>query len=548
MSAQKTRPMENKPRRSSRRIQGLAPLIDTPFQRTVYLPTELKVAVLAQLDKRDLKTVRLVSKEWNALATTPLFDRVYISCQAIDMEVFRNITTHPDMSAGVRELVYDGSLFRKDIDFKNYCYKVYRQVRWIVPPWGPDTPFKSVDVQINKFVQDYREKKIGFSKLYKTHKMDTFLVEGYRKYRDHSAFEYHTIERGWLFDHLCTGLRSLINLRSVVLGQKMWHYDLDQSKYLGTPDPNSLHGPSSGSPLCRSWNPFHLRPLGWKELPDVDGGHSHVCAHFHMLTRAISTTNQNITSLQVPMDHIGGGLSQQALMKSNLNDWEFWYFMTAYSGLSCLDIEITTNNFDQRDALTVLPELLAHTFGLRRLSLHLFKDVDQPLLPAGVSEYYRYDKIFPAIGIWPKLTELSISGLAIGGWDLMVLILGRARVRRLALFGIDLLDGTWEGVIEGMRRRQQLTELHMDGDFRHCGSPVFRPRSPEDKHTDFTCLIDIEAYVTRGGRHPCLTQEGDPDTAIWWYFDLMPEKWLDDLKLMARECDEYTDDLFRNRQ
>ena len=66
----------------------------------VYLPPELKVAVLAQLDKRDLRTVRLVSREWSALATSPLFDRVYISCRAPDLEVFKNITRHPVISTG----------------------------------------------------------------------------------------------------------------------------------------------------------------------------------------------------------------------------------------------------------------------------------------------------------------------------------------------------------------------------------------------------------------------------------------------------------------
>ena len=37
----------------------------------VYLPRELELAVLARLDKQDLKTVRLVSRERSALATGP---------------------------------------------------------------------------------------------------------------------------------------------------------------------------------------------------------------------------------------------------------------------------------------------------------------------------------------------------------------------------------------------------------------------------------------------------------------------------------------------
>ena len=38
----------------------------------LYLPRELKVAVLAQLDKRDLKTVRLVSEGMERVSYKPL--------------------------------------------------------------------------------------------------------------------------------------------------------------------------------------------------------------------------------------------------------------------------------------------------------------------------------------------------------------------------------------------------------------------------------------------------------------------------------------------
>ena len=541
VSAQTPQPMENnKPRRrSSRRIRGLAPQMDVPPPKEVYLPPELKVAVLAQLDKRDLKNVRLVSKEWNALAIGPLFDKVYVSCRAKDLEVFKNITSHPVISKGVKELVYDGSLFEKDMRFRDYFRHVYYQIRWI--EWR-DTLFDSADVQINGFVQHCRERTKGFPELYKTHKRNTFLIEGHQKYRDCSAFEDRFMNEGLLLDDLCTGLRSLEHLRSVVLDTKMWHHHLHEDKYLGTVNPDTLHGPSSGSPLCRSWNPFHFRPSAWNLLPEVDDGRSHICAQFHILTKAMAVTNRKISSLQVSTAEGGVGLPQQAWMKSKLTYSEFWHFMTAYSGLRCLEIDITMDNPDQRDALTVLPELLGQTFGLRRLSLHL-----KSYLPAGVSGY-RYDEIFPALGFWPKLTELSISGLAISGWYLMSFLLGRAQLTQLNLCAIDLLDGTWEGVIEGMRHRRQLTELNMSGNFKHCGGAVFRSCIPEDEFTDWRILLAIESYVIFGGRrHPCLPPESDPDTANQWFLDLIPPQELGNMKLLAREAGLEIDNSFWNR-
>lgn len=518
-----------------------------PPPNAVYLPPELKVAVLAGLDKRDLKSLRLVSKKWNALATRPLFDRLYVSCRAKDLEVFKNITRHPVISTCVRELVYDRSIFIKNMDYEEYFDKFYTELDWTLRDWMSDTPFDSADAQVNKYFQDCIENTVRFSKLYKAHKEDTFLVEGYRKYRDHSAFEHQFFEHGLLFDHLCMGLNGLNALRSVVLSHKMWTYDPYENKYFGTPSPKCFHGPLSGSPVCRSWNPFHLRPCDWEKVPDVDDGRSRMCAQFHMLTGALRATNKMTTSLQVNDDSMQGCLPQQALIRSKMSGWEFWHLMTAYTGLRCLDIDITTNQSDRRDALTVLPELLAQTRGLRRLSLHFYKD----LAPSReVREHHRYDEIFPTFGFWPEMTDLSLTGLAIGGWDLMMLVNVRARLRRLELSEIDLLDGTWEGAIEGMRRRPLLTELRMYSDFTHRGGAILRPRAPRGVSTDQGFLIHIEQYVVNGGRHPCLAPECDSDIAFRWYMDMMPERDFNDLRQLIREVDdpEAEEELIRYRK
>lgn len=528
--------------RSSRRIRGLAPHSLVP---PVFLPPELKVDVLARLDKRDLKSVRLVSKEWSTLATGPLFDRVFFSCREVDLQVWEKVTGHPEIGGAVREVVYDGSLFTEDLSFKDYFEVLHDDVRAIVRKRKPDTAFDSADAQINKFVQDCKEKKqlVQVPMLYNAHKMDTFLVKGYHNYGKYAAFELRCFESGSLFNDLCVGLRSLPNLRSVVFNTTMWHYNLHESKAHGTTNPKTLRGPYSGSPLCRSWNPFHLRPSGWDRAYDVNDRHSLISSRFEMLTQGLSATNKKLISLQTEADGIGGGLPQQALTRSNLTDYQFWHFMNAYSGLRCLDIQVTTDNPDQREDLTVLPMLLQQTFGLRKLSLNLVKDFYGPYLSEGSSKYYHYDEIFPAVGVWPELAELSITGLAIGGWDLMKLILGRARIGKLGLHGIDLLDGTWEGVIQGMHRMSRLTDLTMWGSFTHRGGTLLRPSSPKAEYTEPYFLHLIESYVMYGGRHPCLSVGNDPEsesdddweTPYRWYLDMMPKKELDDMKLGARE-------------
>lgn len=110
-------------RRSSRRLQGLSPVDPTTASRTFNLPTELQFAIIGNIKKRDLKNVRLVSKALCSLATTPLFDRVYVSTRQKDMKVFERITGHPILSAAVQEVVFDTSRV-KQMSFEQYFYRL----------------------------------------------------------------------------------------------------------------------------------------------------------------------------------------------------------------------------------------------------------------------------------------------------------------------------------------------------------------------------------------------------------------------------------------
>ena len=504
----------------------------------VHLPHELKVAVLAWLDKRDLKAVRLVSREWSALATSPLFDKVYVSCRATDLEVFRNITRHPVISAGVRELVYDGSFFIKNLSFSGYFDQVFVAVRLLALHADSDIHIESADVQINDFCRDCQTRDPDVSEIYGSHGKDTFLVEGYQIYREFSAFEWQGIECGWFFEELSTGLGSLKGLRSVVLDHGFW--ELNFFKML---KPNRCDALFSGSPLSRIWNPFHLGPAGWQSLmlSDLDTVRPRIAAQFHMLTRAIRETNKEISSLQI-LDY-DGCIPHQALTVSTLTNTDVGHFMTAYSGLRCLDIKIAADSADHQDALIVLPDLLRQTYGLERLSLHFSRDVVLlPLVPR-----YCYKEVFPTLGSWPALKELSLFGLEIGGWELLILVLRQVRLRRLELGDIELLDGTWEGVIEGLRRLPGVSELHMSIKLTHRRGTVFSPDGPFPFMKGFIqrgLLRRIESYIVCGGRHPCLTPESDPDTALRWLRDLMPEDQLEKMKLCAREQGLYSEDLF----
>lgn len=117
--------------------------------------------------------------------------------------------------------------------------------------------------------------------------------------------------------------------------------------------------------------------------------------------------------------------------------------------------------------------------GLKKLELHLSGDEDR--------HHNRTN-----IASWPRLTKLSITVLAIGGYDLIILVMARAKVTDLTLNCIKLLDGTWEGVIEGLCHIRGVTELHLVNYFKHRGGQMFAPHETISGHSDPQLLRAVE--------------------------------------------------------
>ena len=509
-------------RRSSRQIRGLAPQIDVPPPTTVYLPAELKAAVLAQLDKRDLKTVRLVSKEWNALATRPLFDRVYVSCRAKDMEVFTNVTRHPVISTGIRELVYDGSLFAKDLDIEEYFWRFHRYLDWISSELVSGRSNCAND-EINGIVEDYNS--LPGTDVCSRHIHDEIIVEGHRIHQNYAEAERLVLGNGSFLSRLCDGVGRLDNLRSVVLNSFLWEYCLFQEECTGCLRHSTLHGPESGSPLVRSWNPFHLRPFAWDRCSELEDDCRLICEHFHTVTAAISETRRNIKSFEISeRSGFGSGLPPQALIQPTMTDDHLIRTLYAYSGLEVLNISIDAGEqggSDHPEALASLPRMLQQMTGLKSLTLILSKCIclrDPGRANTSDLEYYTYQQVFPTLALWPKLTKLSITELAIGGRDLMFLLGVQAKVKDLTLRYIKLLDGTWEGVFAGLCH-SRMTRLSLFVSI-NWGEQTLNPHGKRS----LVDLREIEDYVVHGGRHPCLAPDADPKSAVRWYLDMMPDE------------------------
>ncbi|KAM0801047.1 hypothetical protein BDR22DRAFT_207880 [Usnea florida] len=65
---------------------------------------------------------------------------------------------------------------------------------------------------------------------------------------------------------------------------------------------------------------------------------------------------------------------------------------------------------------------------------------------------YLYSQVFSYRGRWQRLEHLHLDGLAIDGMDIIFLLFNQMPgLKGLSLKRIDLLGGTWAGVVEALR-------------------------------------------------------------------------------------------------
>lgn len=523
-------------RRSSRLAQGVGPRsgiadnsLSPPTSGTPYLPTEVKGLVAECLLKSDLKSLRYVSKQWHAMATPMLFDQVYISPRDKDVQIFSNITKHPDLRRYIKNIVCDTSEISK-LSHEDYFYDLCDELRSTTFCLSKKHTFKSPHPRLNKLIKTIIRGKVSQLDLFSKHANDGFVMEGFQLWQQLAAEERQSLEDGWngqFFLDLCSGLLRLGNLRSVQIEDDIWNSkQMDITDDFLTTCPHLAPNTGlSGSPLARSWNPWHLRPKR-----SEDAGFEYLS----LMIRALSKTKKHIKHFECQ--------SRYPRIYEGLSPWHFaMYNMTqrfprqmaiALCKLESLNLQITPSRFDPVDqentkALGFLPQLLEQMTGLKKLHLVLLtaerikKERRLSLTPLGET-CYTYSQVFPPLGKWQHLEHLHLSGLALHGLDMYFLLFHQMpRLLRLWLNRIDLLEGSWDGVVEALRLRGAWFPwelLGLQGSFRHEVGQWW-PCTP-DTREEYLALRPYSTYAEDGGHHPSLPVDSE---------DLLSIKYLNDM-------------------
>ena len=506
---------------------------------TPYLPSELKAHVARFLVKSDLKSLRHVSKQWHAMATPLLFDKVYVSPRKKDIQIFSHITNHPLLRLSVKELVCDVS---KIPNFSLGGYFIHLHAMWgyLTSALRMEHPFNGPHSGFNRFINAIIRYQI-FPQGYFSSSANDYIIEGYlsrfanedyiiegfQRWQELAAEERGALKgglHGTYYSDLCSGLHRLPNLQSVKIDNEMWHkigmvisetFDMDHFNHI----PSAV---LSGSPLARSWVPWQLHPKTSIETASK---------HLTLVMQALSRTKTRIKQFETCSGKYEG-FSPMAFAGFGVADRIPLHVATDFRYLQRLELQFTPlrhDNIDHVDpeALGFLPHLLEQLTSLRILSLVLVsvqrmretrRVVEIPL----EATCYSYSQVFPRHGKWESLERLNLRGLAIDGLDMILLFLHQMpRLRNLLLRYMDLLGGTWQGVVEALRYRGASIPwalLDFQGSFRHESGQWWPCTSDVD--AELVALKDPAAYARYGGHHPSLPPDADDRLSVNYFNEM----------------------------
>ena len=301
-------------------------------------------------------------------------------------------------------------------------------------------------------------------------------------------------------------LNFVANLQSVTLST---HWLESHVRYDCLEDSSHSNAYLTGSPLARSWNLFHIKPLAWmsyegraKKLNTSDGA-----LELMFLSNALAIAKRSPAKFALGARQAHGitptefDYQNRDLKLSSLCENTFY-------ALTHLELHLASDFFHEGrsevpNAITGLGSVLISLARLEYLRLNL------PMNIAENCGLYTYRQIFGrTVGKWPRLHTFIIRSLVIGTEDLTLLLTeSMPALQNLKMFStMKLLDGQWNWIIAYMRQLN-LSSLKIDSDYAF-KSPDGRFYLEERYHywDERYCLFtkNIPEYVLDGGRHPGL--------------------------------------------
>jgi len=452
------------------------------------LPNETLLQIFGYLEKSDLKQVRLVCQRWTSLPIKFLYDRIFISHQSKDLDVFTKITDSPHLCQWISELVVGTSYFDENVSSPQYVEMLLEElVNVVLQGYGADFSFDFGDQQINDLLTYANE--LGhnrkFTDRYRQIKRYRIVQRGQSWYRMHRQEQEENIRNGEFTIRLSLGLRALSRLRSMHI-ENEWGIDRSIDREVG---PEYFDPPyhlrrmrpfrMRGSPLARSWHPLCLPPQPFKKDTSTE---------FHTVMQALALTGKSLADLRV-VRHSPSGYS---FCTTQLDHRATEVAIAPLRSLKVLYLAISRPCAEP--ALSSGLSTVLH-------SLTHLKHLDINMNDGGLHEESSYcslsDVFKTPVPRYANLTAVALTHIECSSLHLTTFLLAQAKLNSLSIGNLELSSGDWASTFDRFRELS-LRDFHIRGLLKEMGGID----AWDVEQTGFPLAKLIEYYVLDGGENP----------------------------------------------
>lgn len=224
------------------------------------LPAEVVTAILVDLHKADLKSVRMVCHYFEEVATPLLYDKVIISHQEPNFAPFDNITSTPRFSKHVKTLSYDISWF-DDIPMEYYLTQLLIQLNQHFAIHETGLASSALPSHLRETLKDvgyFRDATTTRGREVNLLPWREHIETGFQQYRSHCNTQGSTSNR----ERIASALNNCPNLQ---LFQVCASWE-NHSQSVGDGIDSLLPRYYSSGYLARHWHPFYLRPENYDRI------------------------------------------------------------------------------------------------------------------------------------------------------------------------------------------------------------------------------------------------------------------------------------------
>ncbi|KAL8975906.1 MAG: hypothetical protein Q9205_007989, partial [Flavoplaca limonia] len=487
----------------------------------ITLPNEIILLIFRHLPQRDRKQLRLVSKIYGSLGALVLIDTIYLSPYKPDIEVFTKVTSHPSLSKGVKHVFYDTARFHFGLQEETYYellrHDFFLKSSYMTSCNVSNSAYDDISNLMLAAEAQWEEPGIANTKLgLRLFQSQSAFRDGYEQYCE-LAHQAHVLPHGnpWREEtswhrHVVDGLTKLGPVRSVTLDNSFakhhWvgRYALHDVDQYGPAQPQSrfpaFEGEEKrvsahstvglvetglgstwtkhaiirsdgtrpvGSPLARSWPPQFLQPLirgsfRWDQNDDhllvlPTEGQFELGAMIKLLKSA--GTLHTVQKVCVPPAVFDADAVSHLMFQPT--DLGCPQFFEASNYLEVLELCIlcmphSEYGFD----MGILKSFLGNASCLQEMLLDFrpLLDWNGDLVAGEV--LLSNTKMFPPFLKWkvPNLRRLKLKRVSFAFRELSgLLFIKLAQLKSLTFSSVELTDGHWEDIIEGLSRLRQLS-------------------------------------------------------------------------------------------